>query len=276
MVPNRFGPREAAEGDRAFGHELLHGNPDGAHVDAIEICHEPNLRWPGEPARHAVPEMIRSAAAIATRYGGPAILAPSVADIGEDDLALEGAEGTPGRLFTERVLRDLAGWSPEGIYVGWSQHNWSDMAGRTTEGVRWTQELLHARNWRGGGDRWVWLTQGGYALPDPQAVTNEDALEDERIQYELLRENFAAMSELPGVPIWTQHTIHDLPGEHGKPGLCRDFDLQRGEPGVEKFAYQLWRDLPGAPGPAQLEPLGRRRGRVEDALAALARGRPRR
>src|SRR5436190_1964534 len=56
-------------------------NPQGASIDALEICNEPNyLAWPQEGIVEAVAQMIRSATTLSHIWGGTPILAPATSD----------------------------------------------------------------------------------------------------------------------------------------------------------------------------------------------------
>jgi hypothetical protein len=226
-----------------FFEHLCRRYSGGAQVDAIEICCEPNLRWPWDEAPAAVAEMIRSAAEISARCGGPAVLAPSLADLDEDALVGPWGAGMPLRLFAERLLRDLEGFTPR-VYVGWSQHNYGDIAAGSADGVHTVLPLLRRRDWADSSAA-VWLTEGACHLDDPRMLTVTDALEDESLQAQLLELNFHACAAVPQVRLWTHQSIHDYEMTRIKTGLLGDFDFLNQLPGAEKLAYDRFCSLPG-------------------------------
>ena len=224
------------------GRALRPGNPDGAWIDALEICNEPNLvLWPQRDIHRKVAKMIRTATRLTVALGGPALLAPATSDF--PDHPHETPVATDWRTFSRRLLAELDGFRPHGAYVGWSHHNFLDVkeeVGGRRSRARGVVDLLYRRNWRGGGDRRLWLTEGGYDLYPDQA-----ALEERLAQARKIRRNFAEMQAVPGVWMWTQHTICDVPWVLFKSGLRDDFVPGLG-PGPGRPAYDAWASLPGS------------------------------
>jgi hypothetical protein len=103
--PNPFGP-EGALAEIAVGYDPLFGNPDGAAIDALEICNEPNqLAWPQEGVVEATAQMIRSATLLSAALGRDA-------DPGARDFRLSGLDRTkPARCESHGVER-LHAWRP--------------------------------------------------------------------------------------------------------------------------------------------------------------------
>jgi hypothetical protein len=241
---NREGPTAPAPGSagRSKGRSTGRpGNPDGASVDVLEICNEPNLfYWPQENAAGAVVEMVKSADRISARFGRQAILAPATSDYPDEDLRNErGLVAVGWRRFTERVLDGLAGFSPR-VDVHWSHHNFGDVARlKSPSRAEVVVELLQKRNWP-NQDRLLWLTEGGYNLhPDQQ---------DQRArarQARLIAASYKQARATPGIFMWTQHTISDKPGNNFKSGLRDDFIPGVG-PGRRRPSWFTWRDLPGS------------------------------
>lgn len=243
---NPTGPHEPREGERCVGYDPRVGNPDGAVIDAIEILHEPNLRWPESGAPLAAAEMVRTACDIASLYGGPAILAPSLSDLREEQLVGEWGAGTPLSLFAELLLRELRGFQPS-VYLAWSQHNYGDVAFVNCAGVTAASDMLAdiGPGWNGGREPAIWLTECAFPIFDPRTLTIEDGLEQERLQAETLTRNFARISEYPEVRLWTHQTIHDLETSSVRLGLREEFDYERGEPGPERIALEHFYALAG-------------------------------
>jgi len=216
---------------------------DGHSITALEILDEPNRRWPQEGAHVAVAEMMRTAADVAAGWDGPAILAPSLSDLPEQWLHGPYGPGTPLGVFMRRLLRELDGWTPR-AYVGWSQHNYGDLARGDIAGVLEAVGLLGNHGWHDHSCG-IWLTEGAVATPDPAHYTVEDAYDHEQLQADLLKANYDVIASLDEVRLWTYHSIHDLPGRQAKTGLRQDFDLARRVPGPEKLAWDRFVELPG-------------------------------
>ena len=166
------------------GYDPARGNPSGAYIDALEILNEPNLQmWPQQNLWSPVSEMVVTAEAIATFWQGPSILAPSTSDEvgGPNQDGLQSANGTDAtptgwRTFTLNLLVQLQNLRPR-IPFGWSVHNYEDIRqtnltsansriGQTgTAGPperRGVRKMLYELNWKGGGDRNIWITEGGF------------------------------------------------------------------------------------------------------------------
>lgn len=220
------------------------GNPDGAFVDALEVCNEPNfLLWPQATIVETVATMVETAAALAAARGGPAILAPATSDF--PDFPHETAGATDWLTFSERLLERLRGFRPGATAVGWSHHNYLDVSDEVDGPVsraRRVADLLYARNWRGGGDRRLWLTEGGFDMHPRQAE-----LELRLAQARKIERSFAAMSGDPDVHMWTQHTIVDVVSNDFKSGLRDEFVPGLG-PGAPRPAFDTWARLPGSTG----------------------------
>jgi hypothetical protein len=214
-------------------------NPDGASIDALEICNEPNLLyWPQEDVVRAVAQMIRSAERISASLGGPAILAPATSDYPDQDQESDVgvlAQGWPG--FTERLLTELGDLRPE-VPLLWTQHNFNDVQ-RPEERTRAKRvlELLASKGWPTQVQP-LWLTEGGYNLHP-----NEDESRAQLRQAHLIEANFQHMRNDRRVYLWTQHTITDKPGNDFKSGLRGDFIPGQGV-GAPRPAWRTWRELP--------------------------------
>ena len=222
-------------------YRIAAGNPAGAYIDALEICNEPNLRWPQDGAPEAVGEMIRTAASVCVAYGRLPLLAPSLSDLPEERLVGPWGQGTPLREFAARMLATIGDSVPAGS-VGWSQHNYGDIAAGDAAGVRAALEVLEGSGWR-GWDGSIRLTEGACLMDDPRTLTLGDALVSEAEQAELLRRNFEASAGVTAVALWTHHSVHDLPIGSVKTGLHADFDWTRGIPGAEKLAWDVFAGL---------------------------------
>jgi hypothetical protein len=235
------GPRTGAPGPADAPNGPALGNPLGARADFIEIVNEPNyLLWPQAGIHERVAEMMRTATAISAELGGPGILAPATSDF--PDFPHEAAGATDWRTFTSRLLEALPDFSPR-VPTAWSAHNYLDVrdeVAREDSRARRTVELLRAFNWRGGGDRRLWLTEGGSNLFPSQYDPEARLAQARRVE-----RSFFAMAGEPDVHLWTQHTIHDVYTNDFKSGLRDEFVPGLG-PGTERPAWHAWRALPGA------------------------------
>ena len=218
------------------------GNPDGAFIDALEVCNEPNyLLWPQAGIHLKVAAMLPSAAAISSALRGPAILGPATSDFPDHPHETPGA--TDWLTFSDRVLAALAGFRSPGGRVGWSHHNYLDVSDEVSGAgsrARAVIELLDRHDWQGHGDRRLWLTEAGYDMyprQDDPAAHLEQARKIER--------NYRAMSEQPGAWMWTQHTICDVVTNDFKSGLRADFRPGAGW-GAARPAFETWARLPGS------------------------------
>jgi hypothetical protein len=237
--PNPLGP-QGTVADIAVGHDPLFGNPDGAAIDVLEICNEPNyLAWPQEGVVEVTAEMIRSATQLSAVWGGTPVLAPATSDFPDSTQRNSGGlKATVWSEFTLGVLDSLAGYRAT-VPLRWSHHNYRDVRLGTSH----VQDVLAML----GGARWrsdvapLWLTEGGLNLGRRAGDPSQRGLQARAIE-----RSFRRTMDLPGVYLWTQHTISDKAGNDFKSGLRDDFEWGRG-PGVERPAWTVWRDLPGAP-----------------------------
>ena len=238
-APNPGGPLAGAPGAPA----VALGNADGAFIDALEVCNEPNyLLWPQAGMPDRVATMIETASALAAAYGAPTILGPATSDF--PDHPHETAAATDWLTFSERVLARLEGFRPgPATAVAWSHHNYLDVREEVSgplSRARRVADLLHRRNWRGGGDRRLWLSEGGFDMHPNQAD-----LELRLAQARKLERNFAAMSAEAEPFMWTQHTICDVITNDFKAGLRDEFVPGTG-PGAARPAWDAWARLPGS------------------------------
>ena len=235
---NATGPHRPTRHETAAAY---FGNPLRAKVDAIEVVNEPNtLYWPMDNIVAATATMMRTAATVSSEWGGQTILAPATSDFPDPGAAKPGVS-MDWRSFTSQLLDALTGWQPP-VPVYWSQHNYNDIAtGATaqTSRAKQTIDLLYANSWKGiGGDRQLWLTEGGVDLGSNWADPAAQAAAAAKIQA-----NFDAMRTLPEVALWTQHGINDIPGNNFKSGLRDDFDYGLPGPGATRPAWSTWLGL---------------------------------
>ena len=237
--PNPIGPEGRPFTEIAVGFDPLFGNPDGAAIDALEICNEPNfLGWPQEGVVESTAQMIRTATQLSAVWGGTPILAPGTSDF--PDATTRNARGLTGTVwseFTLGVLSALAGYRAP-VPLRWSHHNYRDVrlgTGRAADvlamlsGAGWSSDVAP-----------LWLTEGGLNMGERAGDPAVRAHQAQSIE-----QSFRRTMELAGVYLWTQHTISDKAGNDFKSGLRDDFEWGRGV-GPERPAWSVWRDLPGA------------------------------
>jgi hypothetical protein len=238
-APNPIGPDASATGISGGGDSLF-GNPDGAAIDALEICNEPNhLAWPQERVVQTTAEMVRSATQLSRVWGGTPILAPATSDYPDaTEHNSRGVKATVWSDFTLGVLAALRGYRTP-VPLRWSHHNYRDVRLGTARAAD-VLAMLRGAAWESDLGP-LWLTEGGLDLgrrsDDPRA---------RRLQAQAIERSFKETMALTGVYLWTQHTISDKPGNDFKSGLRDDFRWGRG-PGPERPAWAAYRDLPGAP-----------------------------
>lgn len=205
-------------------------NPDGARIDALEVCNEPNfLLGPQERATEATAQKIVTAARLSAAHGHMPLLAPGTSDF-PDAGRLPPSRATDWRAFTAEVLDRLRGARLEAP-VGWSHHNYQDMKYGGDRAARVARMLDRVP---------LWITEGGYDMEDPA-----DPAERLR-QAEALVRGHAQCAAIPGCRTVAQHTINDLAADEFKSGLRDDFDVAAGRPGPPRPAAATWAALPGA------------------------------
>jgi hypothetical protein len=239
---NPIGPEGLPFSAISVGSDPQFGNPDGAVIDVLEVCNEPNyLAWPQETVIEATAEMIHTAAQLSAAWGGTPILAPATSDF--PDATTRNARGVTGTVwsdFTLGVLGTLSGYTPP-VPMRWSHHNYRDVRLGTTRAED-VLAMLNGAGWQSDVAP-LWLTEGGLNLGGRAADARVQALQAASIE-----RSFRRTMELPGVYLWTQHTISDKAGNEFKSGLRDDFEWGAG-PGPTRPAWEVWRDLPGAPTP---------------------------
>src|SRR3954454_21144844 len=216
------------------------GNPQRAQADAIEIVNEPNtLYWPMTNIVGATATMMRTGATASAQWGHQIVLGPATSDSPDPGAAKAGVS-MDWSAFTSQLLDALVGWRPS-VPVYWSQHNYKDVkyeAPAATSRAQQTIDLLTAKQWKGGTDRQLWLTEGSYNLGSswPDAAARD-------AQATKIQKSFAAMKTLPDVAMWTQHSINDVPNNSFKSALRDDFDYGLPGPGAARPAWYTWLGL---------------------------------
>jgi hypothetical protein len=236
---NAAGPHRAGNGETSAA---WFGNPERAQADALEVVNEPNtLYWPMDDVVGATAAMVRSAEALSYRYGQQAILAPATSDFPDPGGALAGVS-MDWRSFESALLDQLASFRPR-VAVYWSHHNYNDVGNEdsaATSRAKQTVDLLYEKNWKGGGDRYVWLTEGGYDLGGAWADPAARQAQADKIQW-----SFGQMRTIPEIFVWTQHAINDTFADNFKSGLRDNFDYLLPGLGPPRPSWSTWLALPG-------------------------------
>jgi hypothetical protein len=234
---NATGPHKPAAGESSAA---WFGNPSRAHMDALEIVNEPNtLYWPMDNIVGSTATMIRTAATLSYQWGKQPILAPATSDSPDPGAAKAGVS-MDWKAFTSQLLDALATFRPI-VPVYWSQHNYKDVKYEdpaATSRAKQTIDMLYAKNWKGGGDRNLWLTEGGYNMGSQWA---DPATRD--AQAAKIQKSYNEMKTITEVVLWTQHGINDMPGNTFKSGLRDDFDYSLPGPGAARPAWYTWLTL---------------------------------
>ena len=237
---NPVGPHEPEPGAEATDYDPTVGNPDGAWIDALEICNEPNLLfWPQEGVDAAVAEMIRTAEELSHRVGGPAIVAPATSDYPDQtEEDSRGVLATGWLTFSKRLHDRLRDFAPR-VPAYWSQHNFNDVK-RPLRPSRAEQVVALLRSGWSTQSRPLWLTEGGYNLDADKELASE-----EQRQARLIERDYGSVLDSDDVYMWTQHTITDKQDNEFRSGLREDFVPGSG-PGAPRPAWYMWKKLPAS------------------------------
>lgn len=229
------------------------GNPDAAYINALEVCNEPNQFWWPHYERSinrtscTAALMLQTAEeyAFATRW--PPLLGPGTADT---------SRGLPNQLpydqFTREVLGLLQNWRPR-VFVGWSHHNYADIASYSTKRVARVRDLLEQKRWH---DSRIWITEGGYDRRRSNTGTNTP--EAERAQarhiletwkkYQAFSDANARAGRKGVIYTFAQHPINDQTCNVFKSGLRKEVNCAKPTTiPPKRCAYDTWHTLKDQP-----------------------------
>jgi hypothetical protein len=212
-VYNPVGPRAAGQ---------WWGNPRSAWIGAFEFCNEPNLySWNAtDPAHCVIANMFQAVDGILNFWGAACgVIGPATADIGNSYYANGQQNGVAYDAFTNNVLDLLQNWRPSN-YVAWSHHNYGDMRESrdspdtaTLTRIKKVGTALGTKNWRGGGDRNIWVTEGGYRLPDVFVPIEETR------QVNAIASTWKALKGYSNAVSFAQYLLHNEPRDDYWSGL---------------------------------------------------------
>lgn len=213
---NSVGPGHGASADNYWM-----GNPRRSYISAFEIVNEPNwTHWPqaggssGDVYCYTSRMMQTAENAVNFWNGiagghGPYLVAPALAD-NKDSFDRDGVRyATSYYDAASGILSNLSNFRPR-VYMAWSHHNygdWTDRANGYTGYSRTARvrDLLYQKNWRGGGDRNIFVTEGGYRLPSPWPSSTE--LNKQVTAMNRIHNDFLAMPEVIIMTNFCRHTI---------------------------------------------------------------------
>lgn len=183
-----------------------YGNPRAAWISGLSIVNEPNLEaWQDDNPGCVAAQMIQTmdaAVAFWNAYapapsGACALFAPDIAD---HTTVYNGSTLRVSDYLdtTKVVLQVLANWRPYNYWV-WSHHTYQDIANGTNDRANQVRQALYDNNWRGGGDRNVYFTEGGWHMGSyADATTQRDKFV-----------NWWNLSRNADFRMGTQHQIRD-------------------------------------------------------------------
>lgn len=224
MSPNGNGfYNSVGPGNGASAENYWMGNPRRASIAAFEIVNEPNYtHWPQAGGSNGdvycyTARMIQTAENAVNFWNGlaggagPMLLAPALAD----NATNVPASGDGVRKVTNYydaangILNNLSNFRPR-VYIAWSHHNygdWTDRANGSTAYSRLARvrDLLYQRNWRGGGDRNVLVTEGGYRFPHAWPGAAEQTRQVNAMTR--IHNDFLAMPEAALLTNFTRHVV---------------------------------------------------------------------
>ncbi len=196
------------------------GNPRRAYISALEIVNEPNwMHWPqsgnnGDVACYTAKMMQTAENAVNFWNGiaggyGPGLLAPALADTPIDRFVGGVKFASDYHTTASSVLEILKDWRPR-VWIAWSHHNYGDWDSRGTGGTEYPRmasmrDLLYQKNWRGGGDRNVWVTEGGFRMNGPNP--SDDQKNRQNTSMSRTWNDFLAVPEAVLFTNFTRHTI---------------------------------------------------------------------
>lgn len=226
-LPNSRGPHVPAAGESG---DAFYGNPRGTSMFAFAPINEINLAcWGTRNRASQTAEMIQTAAAAQSFYSTPPVLfVPEMSDVPQRN-----ANGTivpagtyPYDTYSAGVLAALQNAFTPQQTVLWSQHNYYDVKysstfadeGNYAQTRAWaSRNQLYYKNWKGGGDRFVYLSEGVYDIyaeafrpinpPLPAARLTEAKAENQQNVFGA--RNFRNMKLMPDLQMFSNHEVRD-------------------------------------------------------------------
>jgi hypothetical protein len=185
------------------------GNPSSAWISGLGIVNEPNYQhWqdydPGCTAAKMMQTM-ENAIVFWNQFAPTtacAVFAPDMSDTA-DRWSGGTRYATDYLSATNAALTMLANWRPR-VYFVWSHHNYEDVGYQNQSRANNVRNALYSMNWRGGGDRNVWLTEGAGSAGSFSSV-------DQYVQHAQLNANWN-LPHLPEFQMFTQHLVRNKPG----------------------------------------------------------------
>jgi hypothetical protein len=184
------------------------GNPQQAWIAGLGIVNEPNYEhWQDFNAGCTAATMMQtmeSAVFFWNQYAATtacALFAPDLSDT-PDVFRNSVRYATDYLDTTNAILNMLSNWRPR-VYFVWSHHNYTDIREQVQTRANNVRNALYNLNWRGGGDRNVYITEGAAS-----AGTFSSA--DQNAQVVNLNKNWND-PHFPELQMFTQHSIRNKP-----------------------------------------------------------------
>lgn len=149
-----------------------HGNPRSAWISGLGIVNEPNLEaWQDNYPFCVTAQMMQTMDTMVSYWNSTApapssacaLFAPDITD----HLDQTAADGTPKVTdylsMTQSILSILQNWRPANYWL-WTHHNYQDIKNGNNDRANKVRQALYDNNWRGGGDRFIYITEGGWNM----------------------------------------------------------------------------------------------------------------
>jgi hypothetical protein len=146
-----------------------YGNPRSAWISGLGIVNEPNFEnWQDYMPGCTAAKMMQTVDTAISYWNGVApspacaLFAPDTSDTPYESRG--GVQSATDYLTcTNQVLDQLANWRPVNYWV-WSHHNYQDVKNGNDNRLNAVRQALIDKNWRGGGDRYVYVTESGWSM----------------------------------------------------------------------------------------------------------------
>ncbi|HEY0386888.1 MAG TPA: hypothetical protein VGC71_00470 [Gaiellales bacterium] len=223
------------------------GNPKAGWIGAFEFCNEPNLyAWNNTDFNDStVARMFMTIDGILNFWGAACgVVGPALSDRPSTTFSGGGVDCIYAKAFADRVLGGLANWRPTN-YFAWSHHNYRDMLRSSSGTVGDTTSVtdiansLRDQNWRGGGDRNIWVTEGAYVL--------DAAYDDVATQKAAISNTRKVLQAHPNAVTMPQYQLNNVVNESFRSGftLAGSYDPATGvfRPGTRLGSAATFADL---------------------------------
>jgi hypothetical protein len=160
-----------------------HGNPLRAWISGLGIVNEPNFEaWQEYDPGCVAAQMMQTMDSMVSYWNSTApaptaacaLFAPDIADHLQDYASDGTLKVTDYAHAVQATLEELQNWRPANYWV-WSHHVYQDVKNGNNDRANQVRSLLYDYNWRGGGDRFIYCTEGGWRMGSyADATTQRD------------------------------------------------------------------------------------------------------